>query len=109
MFSLLVTGESLTCTGSDDLSNSVPFYYHDSDSGKTVDVRMDNFAGETGTIDVTGSGLESIPCLGNSFTKSEQELMVVWAREGWSEKRRRACLLPEVRFRHVRCGDHGVW
>ncbi len=31
--SLLVTGESLTCTGSDDLPNSVAFYYQDSDLG----------------------------------------------------------------------------
>ena len=58
--SLLVTGESLTCTGSDDLPTSVPFYYRDSDSGETVDVRMYSFAGETQTIDRTGSGLGSI-------------------------------------------------
>ena len=74
--SLLVTGESPTCTISDDLPTSVLFYYCGSDSGETVDVRMDSFAGETGTIDVVGSGLENIPCLGKSFTKSGQDLMV---------------------------------
>ena len=58
--SLLVTGESLTCTGSDDLPTSVPFCYRDSDSGEMVDVRMSSFAGETQTIDRTGSGLGSV-------------------------------------------------
>ena len=76
MTSLLVMGGSLTCTGSEDLPTSVRFYYRDSDSGETVDVRMDGFADETETIDVTGSGPESIPCVGNSFTKSGQDLKV---------------------------------
>ena len=31
---------------------------------------------QVGTIDVTGSGLESIPCLGKSFTQGGQDLMV---------------------------------
>ena len=53
--SLLVTGESLAWTRSDDLPTSVPFYCRDSDSGETVDVRMDSLAGETETIDETGS------------------------------------------------------
>ena len=35
--SLLVTGESLTCTGSDDPSASVPFCYSSSDLGETAD------------------------------------------------------------------------
>ena len=35
--SLLVTGESLTCTGSDDPSTSVPFCYSGSDLGETAD------------------------------------------------------------------------
>jgi len=74
--SLLVTGESLTCTGSDDPSASVPFCYSGSDLGETVDVKVDSFASEAGTIDVTGSGLESISCLGKSFTKSGQDLTV---------------------------------
>ena len=51
--SLLVTGESMTCTESDDLPTSVPFYCRDSGSGETVDVKMDNFAGKTETNDVT--------------------------------------------------------
>ena len=61
--SLLVTGESLKCTGSDDPSTSVPFCYSGSDLGETVDVKVDSFAGEAGIIDATGSGLESISCL----------------------------------------------
>ena len=67
--SLLITGESLMCTGSDDLPTSVPFYYLDSDSGETIGVRVDSFAGESEIVDVTGSDLESIPCLGRSFTE----------------------------------------
>ena len=71
--SLLVTGESLTCTGSDNPSASVPFCCSGSDLGETVDVKVDSFASEAGTIDVTGSGLESY-CLGKSLTKSGQDL-----------------------------------
>ena len=44
--SLLVTGESLTCTGSDDPSASVPFCYSGSDLGETVDVKVDSFGSE---------------------------------------------------------------
>ena len=64
-----VTGESLTCTGSNDPSTSVPFCYSDPDLGGTVDVQMDSFAIQAGTIDVTGSGFESISCLGKLFNK----------------------------------------
>ena len=55
---------------------SVAFYCWGSDSGETVEQKLDSFVGEAGTIDVTGSGLESIPCLGKSFTKSGQDFMV---------------------------------
>jgi prophage tail gpP-like protein len=74
--SLIVTGESLTCTGSDDPSASVPFCYSGADLGETVDVKVDSFTNEAGTIDITGSGLESISCLGKSFSKSGQDLAV---------------------------------
>ena len=37
-------------------------------------MKMDNFAGRTDTIDVTGSDLESIPCLDKPFTKCGQDL-----------------------------------
>ena len=50
--------------------------YSGSDLGETVDVKVDSFAGEAGIIDATGSGLESISCLGESFTKSGQDLAV---------------------------------
>ena len=52
--SLLVTGETLTCTGSDGPSASVTFCYSGSDLGETAD----------------GVGLESYSCLVKSFTKS---------------------------------------
>ena len=74
--SLLVTGESLTCTVRDDPSTSVTMCYSGFDLGETVDVKMDTITSETETFDVTGSGLESIPCLGKSLTKSGQDLMV---------------------------------
>merc|ERR1712012_1014524 len=74
--SLIVTGESLTCTGSDDPSASVPFCYSGAALGETVDVKVDSFTNEAGTIDITGSGLESISCLGKSFSKSGQDLSV---------------------------------
>ena len=74
--SLLVTGESLTCTGRDDPSTSVTMCYSGFNLGETVDVKMDTITSETEIIDVIGSGLESIPCLGESLTKSGQDLMV---------------------------------
>ena len=61
--------ESFTCTGSDDPSASVPFCYSGADLGETVDVKVDSFTNEAGTIDITGSGLESISCLGKSLSK----------------------------------------
>merc|ERR1711916_369628 len=63
-------------TGSDDPSASVPFCYSGADLGETVDVKVDSFTNEAGTIDITGSGLESISCLGKSFSKSGQDLSV---------------------------------
>ena len=74
--SLIVTGEFLTCTGRDDPSTSVTMCYSVFDLGETVDVKMDTITSETETIDVAGSGLERIPCLGKSLTKSGQDLMV---------------------------------
>ena len=51
--SLLALGESLTCTGSDDLPTSVPFYYRDSDLEETVGMKAGSFASDGGIIDVT--------------------------------------------------------
>ena len=68
--SLLVTAESLMCTGRDDPSISVTVCYSGFVLGESVDVKMDTMTSETETIDVTGSGLESIPCLDKSLTKS---------------------------------------
>ena len=61
---LLVMDESPTCTGIDDPSASVAFYHRGSDLGETVDVKMDSFAGEGETIDVTGSGLSKVSPVG---------------------------------------------
>ena len=47
----------------------MPFCYSGADFGETVDVKVDSFANEAGTIDITGSGLESISCLRKSLSK----------------------------------------
>ena len=60
LVSLFVTGEPLMRAVRGDPSTSVPLCYGGSGSGETVDVRMDSFAAETGTIDRTGSSLGSI-------------------------------------------------
>ena len=39
-------------------------------------MKTDSFASEAGIIDATGSGLESISCLRESFNKSGQDLTV---------------------------------
>ena len=43
--------------------------------GETVNLKVNTFASEAGSFDLTGSGLESISCLGKSFTKSVQSLV----------------------------------
>ena len=40
-----------------------------------MNVKVNAFASEGGSFDLTGSGLESISCLGKSFTKSGQSLV----------------------------------
>ena len=66
-FPLLVTGESLTCTGSDDLSISVPFCCG-SDSGETVDVKIDSFAGELRQSTRLGVASQISPNCGQGIT-----------------------------------------
>ena len=50
--SLIVTGESLTCTGSDDPSASVPFCYSGADLGETVDVKVEMRRGQSISLEV---------------------------------------------------------
>ena len=38
--------------------------------GERVNLKMNSFNSEAGSFDLTGSGLESISCLGKSFSKS---------------------------------------
>ena len=40
-----------------------------------MNLKVNTFASEVGSFDLTGSGLESISCLGKSFTKSGQSLV----------------------------------
>ena len=53
--SLFIAGESLTCTGSDSSSASVPLRYCGSDLEEMVGVKPGSFDGEAGIIDVAGS------------------------------------------------------
>ena len=62
--SLLVMGESPACTGSNNPMTSVASSYSGSDLRETVEAKMDSFTSEAETTDVTGSGLESMSCLG---------------------------------------------
>ena len=43
--------------------------------GERVNLKMNSFNSEAGSFDLTGSGLESISCLGKSFSKSGQDLV----------------------------------
>ena len=40
-----------------------------------MNLKVNTFASEAGSFDLTGNGLESISCLGKSFTKSGQSLV----------------------------------
>merc|ERR1712209_108032 len=64
-----------TCTGSGDPPSAVPFCYTGSKLGETVNLKVNSFDSEAGSFDLTGSGLESISCLGKSFSKSGQDLV----------------------------------
>merc|ERR1712243_172364 len=44
--------------------------------GETLNLKVNSFDSEAGSFDLTGSGLESISCLGKSFSKSGQDLSV---------------------------------
>ena len=43
--------------------------------GERVNLKVNSFNSENGSFDLTGSGLESISCLGKSFSKSGQDLV----------------------------------
>ena len=43
--------------------------------GERVNLKVNSFNSEAGSFDLTGSGLESISCLGKSFSKSGQDLV----------------------------------
>ena len=40
-----------------------------------MNLKVNSFDSEAGSFDLTGSGLESISCLGKSFSKSGQDLV----------------------------------
>ena len=64
-----------TCTGSGDPPSPAPFGYTGSKLGEIVNLKVNTFASEVGSFDLRGRGLESISCLGKSFTKSGQSLV----------------------------------
>ena len=64
-----------TCTGSGDPPSAIPFCYTESKLGERVNLKVNSFDSEAGSFDLTGSGPESISCLGKSFSKSGQDLV----------------------------------
>ena len=78
-----------TCTGSGDPPSAIPFCYTESKLGERVNLKVNSFDSEAGSFDLTGSGPESISCLGGceqntltrifsclqSFSKSGQDLV----------------------------------
>ena len=48
-------------------SSAIPFCYTGSKLGERVNLKVNSFDSEAGSFDLTGSGLESISCLGKSF------------------------------------------
>ena len=60
-----------TCTGSEDHPSAIPFCYTRSKLGERVNLKVNSFNSEAGSINLTGSGLESI----SHFFKSGQDLV----------------------------------
>ena len=56
-----------TCTGKENPPSAIPFCYTGSKLGERVNLKVNSFDSEAGSFDLTGSGLESISCLGKSF------------------------------------------
>ena len=64
-----------TCAGSGGPPGAAPSCYTGSKLSETVNLKVDTFASETGSFDFTGSVLESISCLGKSFTSVAPETL----------------------------------
>ena len=62
-----------TYTGSGDHPSVILFCYTGSKLDERVNLKVNSFNSDAGSFDLTGSGLESISCLGKSFSKSGQE------------------------------------
>jgi len=67
-----------SCSGSDDPEVSEPRCYHGKGGAlgltEDVDVKMDDFDGSAGHIEVVGAGIESFTCSNKDFTKSGQDI-----------------------------------
>merc|ERR1711907_774796 len=66
------------CSGSADPAGPYPLCYEGSAGAlglkEDVKVKISSFASGKGTMDLSGSGIETISCTGKSFTKSGQEI-----------------------------------
>mmetsp|Transcript_3172 Transcript_3172/g.7130 ORF Transcript_3172/g.7130 Transcript_3172/m.7130 type:complete len:144 (+) Transcript_3172:91-522(+) len=71
-------GQAVNCTGSADPTGTVPYCFCGGQLGETVSLKVTSFASEKGTVDVSGSGLETIACSGKAFTKNGQTLTGDW-------------------------------
>ena len=58
------------------LSQCDSFLLHRIEIGvRGLNLKVNSFDSEAGSFDLTGNGLESISCLGKSFSKSGQDLV----------------------------------
>ena len=57
------------------------FCYTRSKLDERVNLKVNSFNSDAGSFHLTGSGLESISCLGKSFSKSGQEPVARWFQE----------------------------
>mmetsp|Transcript_1445 Transcript_1445/g.1964 ORF Transcript_1445/g.1964 Transcript_1445/m.1964 type:complete len:175 (-) Transcript_1445:3-527(-) len=67
-----------TCTGTADPPAATPYCYTGGELGETVMLKVTSYGGGQGTVDVSGSGLQTIDCKGKPFKKDGQTLSGDW-------------------------------
>ena len=62
------------CTGSGDTPWAAPCSNSGGELGETASVKFSSLAAKTGTIDVSGRGIETVHCVNMTFEESRQTL-----------------------------------
>ena len=68
-------GKEPTCTGTGDPKKATPFCYYDKESilggafTEAVTITVTDFANETGSLDMHGTGAASLGCTNKTFSK----------------------------------------